>query len=93
MLFYHLTAVFYLTPNGTPGNVEVAKLPPLSRGDDQGLAALKGGPLVWLTTDAASAIPAPGYCVRIRIMLPRSDRKLQQRAPYAKRATDRSSMT
>jgi len=86
MLLYHFTTVLYLRPNRTPGEVKVAELPPLSRGDDQGLAALKGGPLVWLTADATSAIPAQGNCVRIGIMLPRSDRKLQQWVPYAKKA-------
>lgn len=36
MLFYHFTPLFYLRPDGTSGAVEVAALPPLTRGETLG---------------------------------------------------------
>jgi hypothetical protein len=85
VILYHFTTISYLRPDMTPGEVEVGDLPPLDRGE----VLLPSGTTtnaVWLTTDSEPGADGRSNCVRIKLKLASTDRRLIHYRKWAERS-------
>jgi hypothetical protein len=82
VILYHFTTIEFLGPDPKPGEVE------LNRELSIGEVILRGGSLsnaVWLTSDPDPGGGGPHRCLRIKVVVPSTDRKLVNWHKWARR--------